>query len=258
MIHRKTADEIELLHQAGQVVARARRAIEERLEPGRTTHELDRLAEQVIRDLGAAPAFKGYRGYPATICASVNEQVVHGIPNDLPLEEGDVVSIDVGAQLHGYYGDAAFTAAAGVASGPCQRLIEVTWECLERAIAQARSGNRLSDISHAIESCAAAGGMSVVRQFGGHGIGRALHEEPHVNNYGPPGQGPLLKPGFVLALEPILCLGDPDLVVAADGWTASTRDGSVAAHCEHTVAVTANGPRILTAGEAAPEAGKQP
>jgi methionyl aminopeptidase len=130
---------------------------------------------------------------------------------------------------------------------PCRRLIEVTWECLERAISQARDGNRLSDISHAIESCAAEGGMSVVRQFGGHGIGRSLHEEPHVNNYGPPGRGPLLRPGFVLALEPILCLGDPDLVIADDGWTASTRDGSVAAHCEHTIAITENGPRILTA-----------
>jgi methionyl aminopeptidase len=250
VIQRRTDRELDQLRRAGRVVAAVRRAVLAATAPGRTTRDLDAVAEQVIREHGATPAFKGYRGYPATICASVNEQVVHGIPDDIALAEGDVVSIDVGAQLGGYFGDAAFTVALGTVPTAARNLIEVTEECLRRAIALARPGNRLSDISHAVESCAVAGGLSVVRQFGGHGIGRSLHEEPHINNYGPPGKGPLLQPGFVLAIEPILCLGNPDLLIADDGWTASTADGSLAAHAEHTVAVTADGPLVLTADDA--------
>lgn len=246
MIARRTSDEIEGIRASCHIVYHVQRALAEHIRPVATTRQLDQLAEQVIRDHGAEPAFKGYHGYPATICASVNEQVVHGIPDGTVLDEGDIISVDVGALRGGFYGDGAFTMGLGAVVPELGHLIAVTRQCLDRAIEQARDGGRLSDISHAVESCALSGGMAVVRQFGGHGIGRALHEQPHINNYGPPGRGPRLRSGYVLAIEPILSLGEPDLETAVDGWTTTTRDGTAAAHCEHTVAVTEDGPDILT------------
>lgn len=247
----KTPDEIEQIRASSQVVYHVQSAVSERIRPGTTTRELDALAEQVIRDHGAAPAFKGYRGFPASICASVNEEVVHGIPGGRALREGDIISVDVGVWLDGFYGDGAFTVGVGPVNGRCQHLIEATRGCLERAIDQARPGRRLSDISHAIEAYAHTQHVAVVRQFGGHGIGRALHEEPHINNYGAPGRGMRLVPGLVFAIEPILCLGTAEIEVRDDGWTTVTQDGGPAAHWEHTVAITADGPQILTLPAAA-------
>ena len=246
MIPRRTPAEIERIRASCQIVFLVQQALEERIAPGVTPRQLDALAEEIIRSHQAQPAFKGYNGFPATICTSVNDHIVHGIPDGTPLQEGDIISVDVGAQLNGYYGDAAFTVGVGRIDPRARHLIETTRTCLERAIDQARAGNRLSDISHAVQTHAEEEGMSVIRKFGGHGIGRALHEEPHINNYGPPGKGPRLRSGFVLAIEPILSLGDPELLVGDDGWTTTTCDGQPAAHSEHTVAITANGPRILT------------
>lgn len=249
MISRRSPAEIERIRASCQIVFLVQQALKERIAPGVTPHQLDALAEEIIRDHQARPAFKGYNGFPATICASVNDQIVHGIPDGTSLREGDIISVDVGVQLNGYYGDAAFTVGLGPIDPPTRHLIGTTRTCLELAIDQARAGNRLSDISHAIQTHAEAEGMSIVRQFGGHGIGRALHEDPHINNYGPPNKGPRLRSGFVLAIEPILSLGDPELLVGDDGWTTRTRDGQPAAHSEHTVAITENGPRVLTLPE---------
>lgn len=246
MIRSKTAEEIACIRAACAIVHQVQKELKPRIVPGITTLALDELAETVIRDHHAIPAFKGYHGFPATICASSNARIVHGIPDGTVLEEGDIISIDVGVLLDGFYGDGAFTAGVAVVSADAQRLMDATRTCLDRAIQQARPGNRLSDISHAVESHATAAGMSVVREFGGHGIGRALHEDPHINNYGPPGHGPRLREGFVLAIEPILSLGSPEMHTSDDGWTTTTLDGLPAAHFEHTVAITAGAAEILT------------
>lgn len=245
LIHRKKSSEIEHIAASCQIVFAVQQKLEVLIAPGVSTLELDQVAEAEIRALGAAPAFKGYHGFPYSICASVNAAIAHGFPDKTPLQEGDIVSIDVGACLDGYYGDGAFTVAVGAISAPAQHLIKGTLECLAQGIDRARPGGRLSDISHAIECHAESQGLAVVREYGGHGIGRELHESPYIENYGSPGQGPLLKPGHVLCIEPILCLGNPQ-INHLDDWTALTSDRSLAAHAEHTVAIAADGPRILT------------
>ncbi len=246
MIRPKSAPEIRAMRAAGAIVHEVQQRLTASIRPGVTTGELDELAERLIRARGAIPAFKGYRGYPATICASVNAEVVHGVPGRRALAAGDLVSIDVGAVLEGYHADGAFTVALPPVAPRVAHLIDTTRRCLSLAIEQARPGRHLSDISHAIEAHALAAGVSVVRQFGGHGIGRQLHEPPHIDNYGPPGRGPRLRQGVVLAIEPILCLGSGELSTGADQWTTRTADGQPAAHFEHTVAVTAGEPEVLT------------
>jgi len=218
--------------------------------PGVTTADLDELAEKRIRKAGAMPAFKGYHGYPATICASINDEVIHGIPSGRRLlNEGDVISIDVGASLDGYFGDSAITLAVGQVSEEAATLLRVTDESLYKAIDAVKLGGRVSDIGHAVQKHVEAYGFSIVREFVGHGIGQKMHEEPQVPNYGEPGRGPRLTEGMVLAIEPMVNAGKAAVKVLADGWTAVTRDGSLSAHFEHTVAVTADGPWILTARE---------
>jgi methionyl aminopeptidase len=216
------------------------------VEPGVNTRDLDVIAERLVREGGAEPAFKGYRGYPATLCASINEQVVHGIPSGRQLLEGDIVSLDMGVKLNGFYGDSAVTVPVGRIGDDAQRLLAVTQEALERGITQVQIGGRISDIGHAVQEHVEKHGFSVVREFVGHGIGAALHEEPQIANYGEPGRGPRMAEGMVLAIEPMVNIGRPAVKVLADGWTAVTRDGSLSAHFEHTVAVTKHGPLILT------------
>jgi methionyl aminopeptidase len=246
MIVLKSKAEIETIARAGRIVAEALAELESLVKPGVTTLDLDRAAESFIRSRNAVPAFKGYRDYPATLCASVNDQIVHGIPSGRVLAEGDIIGMDLGAIVDGYYGDAAITVPVGKITAEAERLVRVTEASLYRAIEQIRDGNRLSDISNAVQSYVEAEGYSVVRDFVGHGIGRALHEEPQVPNFGKPGQGPRLKVGMVLAIEPMVNVGGPEVKVLSDHWTAVTRDGSLSAHFEHTVAVTENGPAILT------------
>ncbi len=253
MIVLRSAAEIERMRRANQFVAEVLTALEGAVAPGVTTGDLDRLADQLVRDGGAEPAFKGYRGYPATLCASVNEQVVHGIPSaSCVLKPGDIVSLDIGVKLDGYYGDSAVTVAVGDVPDETHQLLRVTNESLERGIRQVQVGGRLSDIGHAIQGWVESHGFSVVREFVGHGIGERLHEEPQIPNYGQPGRGPKLAEGMVLAIEPMVAMGRPETRVLPDGWTAVTRDGSLAAHFEHTVAVTATGPLVLTARQTAP------
>ena len=242
----KSSWEIDLMRKSGLIVAEALDKLSRLVEPGITTLELDRSAEDHILRRGAKPAFKGYRGYPYTLCASVNEQVVHALPSERRLSEGDIVSLDLGAIVDGYYGDAAVTVPVGRVSEEATRLMAVTQESLRLAIEAARPGNRLSDVSHEVQAAVEAGGFSVVRLFVGHGIGRALHEEPQIPNFGPPGRGPVLKPGLVLAIEPMVTVGSPDVMILEDRWTAVTCDGSLSAHFEHTVAVTEDGVEILT------------
>lgn len=226
------------------------------VRPGVTTADLDVFAESRIRDAGAEPAFKGYHGYPASVCASVNEEVVHGIPSSRrPLLEGDIVSVDIGVLLDGFFGDAAVTLPVGLISEPAADLLRVTEEALHRAIAKTRLGARVSDIGHAVQAHVEAHGFSVVREFVGHGIGASLHEEPQVPNYGSPGRGPRLAEGMVLAIEPMVNMGKAGVRVLSDGWTAVTKDGRLSAHFEHTVAVTAEGPLVLTAPGGAVHAG---
>lgn len=234
------------MREAGRVVAITLAELEQAVRPGITTAELDRIAEKVIRKLGAIPAFKGYHGYPATICASVNEEVVHGIPGLRKLENGDIISIDVGAVLNGFYGDSARTFPVGDISPDARRLLAVTEESLYQGISQAKIGNRVSDISHAVQKYVESHGFSVVRDYVGHGIGTAMHEEPQVPNFGPPGRGHRLLPGMTLAIEPMVNMGEFNVKTLADGWTVVTLDGSLSAHFEHTIAITANGPEILT------------
>jgi methionyl aminopeptidase len=235
---------------AGRLVGEVLTELTARIAPGVTTSTLDDIAEELIRRAGAIPAFKGYHGYPATICASINEEVIHGIPSGRRLlNEGDVISIDVGASLDGYYGDSAVTLPVGAVSEQAATLLRVTEESLYKAIERVRVGGRISDIGHAVQHHVEAYGFSVVREFVGHGIGQRMHEEPQVPNYGEPGRGPRLTEGMVLAIEPMVNAGKPAVKVLADGWTAVTRDGSLSAHFEHTVAVTADGPWILTARE---------
>jgi len=249
LIRRKKSSEIERIVASCRIVFAVQQKLEALIEPGISTLELDQIAEAEIHSLGATPAFKGYHGFPYSICASVNASIVHGFPNEIPLRKGDIVSIDVGARLDNYYGDGAFTVGVGTISAEAQQLIDGTLACLEFGIDQARPDRRLSDISHAIQSHAEAQGLTIIREYGGHGIGRDLHESPHINNYGPPGKGPRLKPGHVFCIEPILCLGNPEIDHLDDGWTTLTRDRSLAAHSEHTIAVTEDGPQILTLPE---------
>jgi len=247
VIEIKTPAEIESMRRAARVVAEVLSQLRPRVKPGVSTAELDRFAEKRVRELGAVPAFLGYRGYPATLCVSINEEIVHGIPSPKRLvKAGDIVSLDMGAVADGFYGDAALTVAAGEISPQARRLMDVTRESLERALSRVRAGARLGDVSHAVEAFAVENGMSVVREFTGHGIGRRLHEEPSIPNFGRPGTGPALKAGMTLAIEPMLCLGRADVVVKNDGWTAVSADGSLAAHYEHTVAVTEDGCEVLT------------
>ena len=247
MIVLKSPREIALIRRAGQVVAAAERLCRELVKAGISTLEIDREVEGLIQQMGARAAFKGYRGFPATICASINEEVVHGIPAaDRRLKEGDIIGLDLGAIIEGYYADAAFTLAVGEIQPETQRLLDVTRESLDLAIAQARPGNRLGDISAAVQRHVEAAGYGVVRAFVGHGIGRALHEDPQIPNFGEPGKGPVLREGMVLAIEPMVTMGHWAVRMLDDRWTAVTEDGSLAAHFEHTVAIMASGPDVLT------------
>ena len=248
MIIRKSAAEIDRMRRANGLVVEVLSELCRLAAPGVSTLELDATAERRIRAAGAVPAFKGYHGYPATLCASVNEAVVHGIPSAAPLVEGDIVSLDMGVVLEGYYGDSAVTVPVGDVPEHVDELLRVTREALEFGIAQVRVGGHVSDIGHRVQRHVEAHGFSVVREFVGHGIGVQLHEEPQIPNYGEPGHGPKLEPGMVLAIEPMVTLGRPAVKVLGDGWTAVTRDGSLAAHFEHTVAVTESGPEVLTRG----------
>ena len=245
MIPRRSDEEIDRIDRACGLVLAILHAVEARIEPGVTTRELDELAERLAREAGAKPAFKGYMGYPASLCVSINEEVVHGIPSDRKLAEGDLVSLDFGVLLDGWYGDSAITVPVGKVSEEAERLSRVTRECLHLAIEEVRPGRRLSDIGHAVERHATAAGFGVVREFVGHGIGTRLHEEPQVPNFGPPGRGPRLEPGMVFAIEPMITAGESAVKVLGDGWTAVTRDGSLAAHWELVAAVTPSGPRVL-------------
>ncbi|MDI9476424.1 MAG: type I methionyl aminopeptidase [Natronincolaceae bacterium] len=246
MIYIKSRNEIELMREAGRIVAQAHELIKKAIRPGITTGELDQIAEKHILKAGAAPAFKGYRGFPASICASINHEVVHGIPGPRKLEEGDIISIDIGSVYKGYYGDAARTHAVGEVSPRARELIEVTKESFYEGIKFAKEGYRLSDISHAIQSHVEKHGFSVVRNYVGHGIGTSMHEEPQIPNYGPPGKGPRLKSGMVLAIEPMVNIGTYDVKVLSDGWTVETLDGEYSAHYENTIAITDEEPEILT------------
>jgi methionyl aminopeptidase len=247
MVILKSLQEIEHIRKAGLVVADVLMEIRQMVKPGVSTLELDAFAEQRIRSAGAKPAFKGYRGYPRTLCTSVNEQVIHGIPSkDVVLKAGDLLSIDVGALVNGFYGDAAVTVPVGDIRPEAERLVRVTEEALSRGIAEARPGNRLYDISSAIQRHVETNGFSVVREFVGHGIGRSLHEDPQVPNFGERGRGPRIQSGMVLAIEPMVNAGGSKTLVLEDQWTAVTADGSLSAHFEHTIAVLDDGPKVLT------------
>ena len=247
MIVLKSANELEKMRVAGQMVAEILALLKEQIVPGITTIELDRLAEAECKKRKAIPAFKGYGGFPYAVCASPNEKVVHGFPDDRPLQDGEIISIDFGVLYDGYHGDSAFTAPVGVINKDVQHLLQVTEESLIKAIEASVVGGRLSDISHAVQSHVEKEGFSVVREFVGHGIGSKLHEAPQVPNYGPRGQGPRLKEGMTLAIEPMINVGKPGVKVLDDGWTAVTIDGELSCHFEHTIAITENGPEIFTA-----------
>jgi methionyl aminopeptidase len=247
MIIRKSPQEIEQMARAGRVVADTLTLLAEHVRPGVTTAELDALAEEFILSQGGYPTFKGYRGYPAATCLSPNEMVVHGIPGPYVLEEGDLLSADVGVTLGGFVADSAYTFAVGDVSPEAERLLETCQAALAAGVEQCRAGQRLSDISHAIQMVTEEAGFSVVRSLVGHGVGRSMHEDPQIPNYGPPGRGPLLAEGMVFAIEPMINAGGADVVVHDDEWSISSTDGSLSAHFEHTVAVTEEGPRILTA-----------
>ena len=247
MVEIKTPAELELMRQASKIVAAVLDLLKKEIRAGVSTAALNSLAEREIRSRGAAPAFLGYRGYPATLCVSINEEVVHGIPSDKRIiRSGDLVSLDLGAIHRGYYGDAAVTVAVGAVKPEVTRLMDVTAASLSKALSEVKSGAKLGDVSHAVETFVTENGMSVVREFTGHGIGRHLHEEPSIPNYGKPGSGITLKPGMTLAIEPMVCLGRPEIVIKNDGWTAVSADGRCTAHFEHTVAVTENGCEILS------------
>jgi methionyl aminopeptidase len=249
MILRKSPAELDLMAKAGAVVARLHEVLRDALRPGMSTAELDEIAEREVRSRGAVPSFKGYRGFPATLCTSVNSQIVHGIPSpDVILREGDLVKIDAGAIVEGYHGDSAVTWIVGdSATEEVRALVETTRAALWEGLLRARVGGRLTDISAAVERRGSAGGYGIVREFVGHGIGRALHEDPHVPNYGRPGRGPKLVSGIALAVEPMFNLGSAETEMLDDDWTAVTADGSLSAHWEHTVAITDDGPWVLTA-----------
>ncbi len=246
MIAIRTQPELDLIRRSGEILAECFAKIEEALGPGVETGELDRIAEEFIRMRGAVPAFKGYQGYPASICASVNEQVVHGIPGARKLAEGDIVGIDVGVARNGYYADAARTYPIGAVSEEARRLMRVTKEALDLGIGEAREGKHLSDVSHAIQAHAESNGYSVVRTLVGHGIGRQMHEDPQIPNFGLPGNGPVLAHGMVLAIEPMVNEGKADVLTLKDKWTFVTVDGTLSAHFEDTIAVTSGGPVVMT------------
>jgi methionyl aminopeptidase len=247
MIVRKSKRELEAMARAGEVVAEVLELMGERIRPGVATGELDRLAEEHIRSRRGAPTFKGFRGFPASICSSPNAMVVHGIPGGYLLDSGDLLTVDVGVTLQGLVADSAYTFAVGEVDPEAQRLLDVCQAALEAGIAEARAGNRVGDISAAVQHVTEEAGFSVVRTLVGHGVGRSMHEEPQIPNFGEPGRGPELAPGMTLAIEPMITAGRPEVVLADDGWSISTADGSLSAHFEHTVAVTDDGPRILTA-----------
>ncbi|MGB9791927.1 MAG: type I methionyl aminopeptidase [Thermacetogeniaceae bacterium] len=246
MIILKSSQEIEYMRQAGRITALALQELSRKIRPGVTTAELNRYAEEFIEKAGAKPAFLGYHGFPASICTSVNNEVVHGIPGLRRLENGDIISIDMGAIYRGYYGDAAATFPVGEISEEAKRLLEVTEKALYEGISKAVAGNRVGDISAAVQSYVERHGFHVVRDYVGHGIGRNMHEEPQVPNFGKPGVGPRLQPGMVLAIEPMVNVGTHEVVVMPDGWTVVTKDGSLSAHFEHTVLITEGEPEILT------------
>jgi methionyl aminopeptidase len=245
----KTAAEIEAMRESSRIVAHVLNGLRPMIRPGVRTIELDAYAESRTRELGAKPAFKGYRGYPASLCVSINEEIIHGIPSSRTLREGDLVSVDFGALYEGFYGDAARTYSVGAVPEPARRLIEAAERSLDRGLEQLVEGNRISDISAAIQRHVEAHGFSVIRSFVGHGIGRELHEEPQVPNFGVPGRGPKIRRGLVLAIEPMIAAGGWDADIQADGWTAVTKDGSLAAHFEQTVALTDRGVEILSADD---------
>ncbi|MBI5042402.1 MAG: type I methionyl aminopeptidase [Nitrospirae bacterium] len=247
MIILKSQQEIAKMAFAGRIVAEVLEGLKNLVKPGITTLELDEFTEEFLRKKGAKPAFKGYRDYPATICASINNQVVHGIPSDkVVLKNGDIISIDIGAVIDGFYGDAAITLPVGDISTEASRLLKITETALYEGIKMAVAGRRLSDISNAVQACVEGNGYSVVRDFVGHGIGQSLHEEPQIPNFGKAGQGPRLKSGMTLAIEPMVNMGRWEIQILEDNWTAVTKDGSLSAHFEHTVVVTDNAPEILT------------
>jgi methionyl aminopeptidase len=249
--------EIDKLRRVNQLVARILAELRQMVAPGVTTMDIDRVAESRVREAGAEPAFKGYHGYPSTVCASVNEQVVHGIPSDRKLADGDIVSIDMGARLNGFFGDCAVTVPVGAVSPEAVELMRVTEASLFHGIEAVKPGARVSDIGAAVQHHVEGHGFSVVREFVGHGIGTSLHEEPQIANYGPAGKGPRLAEGMVFAIEPMVNIGKPAVKVLADGWTAVTRDTSLSAHFEHTVVVTSEGCEILTLLEADQERARQ-
>jgi methionyl aminopeptidase len=246
MIIRKSPQEIETMARAGKVVADTIALVEEHVQPGITTGELDAMADEYIRAQGGVPTFKGYRGYPAATCLSPNDMVVHGIPGAVKLEDGDILSVDVGVTLEGFVADSAWTFAVGAISPDTQRLLDVCEAALEAGIAQAALGNHIGDISRAVQEVTEAAGFSVIRSLVGHGVGRSMHEDPQVPNFVTSSSGPELKEGMTIAIEPMITAGGPDVYIHEDEWSISTVDGSLAAHFEHTVAVTAAGPRILT------------
>lgn len=246
MIILKSKMEIDIMREAGRIVALTHQELAKAIKPGVTTKQLDELAETFIRSKGAVPSFLGYGGFSGSICASVNEELVHGIPGKRTLQEGDIISIDIGAQFEGYHGDSAWTYGVGKISEEDQRLMKVTEESLYKGLEKAIPGGRLSDISHAIQIHAEASGFTIVREYVGHGIGRGLHEDPQIPNYGPPGRGPRLKPGMVLAIEPMVNAGERYVRTLEDNWTVVTIDGKNCTHYEHTIAITEDGFEILT------------
>jgi methionyl aminopeptidase len=246
MITRKTPEQIEAMAEAGDIQARCLRMLRSKCRPGVTTAELDQAAERFIHSQDAVPSFKGYRGFPRSICASPNSMVVHGIPGPYELRRGDIISLDVGVTYRGWVADAAITVPIGKPDERTELLLRATREALFAGIAEARAGNRLGDVSHAIQARVEADGLSVIRSLVGHGIGRNMHEDPQIPNFGDPGKGPLLEEGMVLAIEPMVNAGGPDVRIGGDGWAVYSEDGSPAAHFEFTVAITGDGPRILT------------
>jgi methionyl aminopeptidase len=248
----KSPDEIDRMRKAGEIVARTIERLQVAVAPGMTTAHLDGLAEQQIREAGAVPSFKGYRGFPGTICTSVNEQVVHGIPGKRALKEGDILKLDVGAVWEGYHADSAISMFVGEpTSDVAEKLVRVTEDSLEAGIAMLRPGGRLSDVGHAVQQVVEGAGFSCVREYAGHGVGRALHEDPQIPNYGEPGRGPVIRPGLVVAIEPMVNVGGWRTRLLADRWTVVTADKSLSSHFEHTIAVTEDGPEVLTARTAA-------
>lgn len=239
-------EEVRAIKRSNQIVAKILQELGSMVRPGVRTKELDKFAEEKTREMGAIPAFKGYRDFPSSLCTSINEEIVHGIPSSRALREGDIISLDFGVLYEGYYGDAAITFPVGEVTPKARKLIQAAKEAFHAGLDKARAGNRLSDISHAIQTYVEGQGFSVIRSFVGHGIGLSLHEEPQIPNFGPPGRGPKMKPGMVFALEPMIAMGDWNVEILEDNWTAITRDKSLSAHHEHTVAITEEGAKILS------------